>query len=227
MRFHLAKSSRNAKTGPIPVSTSSATTCPDSCPFKRNGCYADGGPLATHWRAVTEGKRGTAWPEFIAAVEALPKGQLWRHNQAGDLPGDGDKIDTLALVQLVDANARGRKRGFTFTHKPMNVTGNASSVAHANASGFTVNLSANNPAHADQLAALGVGPVVVVLPADQTRARKTPAGRPIAVCPAVLSDDVSCATCGLCALPNRKAIVGFPAHGTSKRKASVIAQGEC
>ena len=84
MRFHLAKSSRNAKTGPIPVSTSSATTCPDSCPFKRNGCYAEGGPLAMHWRAITEGKRGTAWPEFIAAVEALPKGQLWRHNQAGD-----------------------------------------------------------------------------------------------------------------------------------------------
>ena len=34
---------------------------------------------------------------------------------------------------------------------------------------------------------------------------------------------VTCKTCGLCAIANRKAIIGFPAHGPSKRKASAIA----
>jgi hypothetical protein len=57
--FHLTLKSRNVKTGPIPVSTSTRKTCPDSCPFKNNGCYAESGPLAIHWKAVTQGKRLT------------------------------------------------------------------------------------------------------------------------------------------------------------------------
>lgn len=76
---------------------------------------------------------------------------------------------------------------------------------------------------ADQLAALNIAPVVVVLSADQTAATVTPQGRKVAICPATISDNVTCATCGLCALVNRKAIIGFPAHGASKRKASAVA----
>ena len=37
---HLTLKSRNAKVGPIPVSTSSAATCRDMCPLKAKGCYA-------------------------------------------------------------------------------------------------------------------------------------------------------------------------------------------
>jgi hypothetical protein len=40
--------SRNAKTGPIPVSTTTRETCPDVCPFRKDnegGCYAEGGPI--------------------------------------------------------------------------------------------------------------------------------------------------------------------------------------
>jgi hypothetical protein len=96
-------------------------------------------------------------------------------------------------------------------------------VAYANAAGFTVNLSANNLAHADDLADLGIAPVVTVLPADATDNTVTPKGRKVVICPATIRDDVSCATCGLCARL-RDAIVGFPAHGASKRKAEAIAK---
>jgi len=219
MTYALTFVSRNAKTGPIPVSTSTAKTCPDACPLKKAGCYADGGPLAIVWRKVTEGL-GLSWDEFAGKVKALPKGTLWRHNQAGDLAGHADTIDGDMLRQLVAVN-RG-KRGFTYTHKPM-TPDNAESVAYANANGFTVNLSANNPAHADTLADMGIAPVVTILPADQMTATKTPKGRTIAICPAVLSDSVTCASCGLCQIASRKAIIGFPAHGSSKRKASAIA----
>jgi hypothetical protein len=58
MNVHLTLVSSNAKTGPIPVSTSSAVTCSDACPFKKDGCYADSGPLALHWSKVTSGQRG-------------------------------------------------------------------------------------------------------------------------------------------------------------------------
>ena len=217
--------SRNAKTGPIPVTTTSEETCPDSCPLKSHGCYAESGPLALFWRKVTERKAGMAWQQAMAEIRKLPKGTLWRHNQAGDLPGTGDAIDKGAMMELIAAN-RGR-RGFTYTHKPA-VAGsqNAYLVAVANQSGFAVNLSADNLSEADQLADLGIAPVVCVLPSDQVTAVKTPAGRQVAICPATISDDVNCASCGLCAMIDRKAIIGFPAHGTSKRKATQIAKGE-
>jgi hypothetical protein len=219
-QIQFTRASRNAKTGPIPVTTTSEESCPHACPLKGNGCYAEGGPLAILWRKVTERKAGLAWEAAMSEIAALPKGTLWRHNQAGDLPGTGDDIDTAALAELVKAN-RG-KHGFTYTHKPVS-GGNAGAIAAANAMGFTVNLSANNLAHADELAASGAGPVVVVLSADQTSATVTPAGRRVAICPATISDKVTCATCGLCARADRKAIIGFPAHGASKRKASAIA----
>lgn len=221
---NLTRKSRNAKTGPIPVSTTSSNTCSDNCPFKRdangvNGCYADGGPLAILWRKVSDGF-GLSWDEFCQQIEALPEGQLWRHNQAGDLPGDGDEIDMLALFELTEANKG--KRGFTYTHKPMTID-NKNAVERANSEGFTINLSANNPAHADTLADLSIAPVVTVLPADQVENSTTPQGRKIVVCPAVTRDDVSCATCQLCAKVNRSTIIGFPAHGASKRKAEAVA----
>jgi hypothetical protein len=218
--IQVTRKSRNSKTGDIPVTTTSEETCPHACPLKANGCYAEAGPLAILWRKVTAHKMGMAWDAAMAEIAALPQGTLWRHNQAGDLPGIGDDIDVVALAALVKAN-RG-KRGFTYTHKPLS-GGNGGAIAAANAMGFTVNLSANNLAHADELAASNVGPVVVVLPADATRATVTPEGRKVAICPATISDNVTCKTCGLCAIANRKAIVGFPAHGASKRKASAIA----
>ena len=221
-RVALTSRSTNSKTGTIPVSTTTATTCPDACPFKSAGCYADGGPLAIHWRKVTNGERGYDWAGFVEAVAKLPEGQLWRHNQAGDLPGDGDHIDLFALQALVVANAG--KRGFTYTHYPM-TPANRAAVAASNANGFTVNLSGNNLAHADELATLGVGPVTVVLDADTTEhTLATPSGRKVVVCPATYRDDVSCATCQLCQR-QRETIVGFPAHGASKRKASTVAKG--
>jgi hypothetical protein len=149
---------------------------------------------------------------FVASIAALPNGTLWRHNQAGDLPGDGATVDPAALGDIVAANIG--KRGFTYTHYR-----DAQSLAwvkHANEWGFTVNLSANDLPDADMLADTGAGPVVVVLSSDATANTVTPAGRRVVVCPATQRDDVSCATCQLCQR-QRDTIVGFPAHGTHKR----------
>lgn len=146
-------------------------------------------------------------------------------NQAGDLPGTGDTLDTIALGQLVAANKYHGLKGFTYTHKPLDTPHERNAIRLANESGFTVNLSGNNLAHADELADMGIAPVTVVLPADQLTNTQTPKGRKVVICPAVTRDNVSCATCGLCAIAKRDSIVGFPAHGTAKRKASQIANG--
>ena len=203
--------SANAKTGPIPVSTTEQASCPEDCTMKKE-CYAKSGPLALHWAAVSAGTRGTSWGQFCDTVAAMPAGQLWRHNQAGDLPVAGGTVDAVKLGQLVAANAG--RRGFTYSHHR-----DAASIAwirHANAWGFTVNLSANDLQDADALADHAAGPVVVVLPSTQNQNTTTPAGRPVVICPATQRGDVSCATCQLCQR-QRAAIVGFPAHGTRKR----------
>ena len=221
MNFHLTLKSSNVKTGPIPVSTSSAATCPPTCPFNNSqGCYAGSGPLALHWKKITDGTRGAQFAEFLDKIQALPLGQLWRHNQAGDLPGNGIEIDGAALGDLVKVNFN--KRGFTYTHYDPSINDNAKYIKGANQFGFTINLSANTPAHADELANLNIAPVVTVLPANQTENTLTPAGRKIVVCPATIREDVSCSTCKLCAVSNREVIIGFPVHGTQKKRAARV-----
>lgn len=228
---HITPTSANEKTGPILVTTTSAITCPDACPFKRTadgvqGCYADGGPLAMHWQKVSRGKRGQPWPDALAtlAVELKRKGKgaTWRHNQAGDLPGLGDAIDAGAIAALVKVNADASARGFTYTHKPLvgspHADANLDAVLAANAGGFTVNASANTLAHADTLAALGV-PVCVVVEHDAPATMATPEGRKVVVCPAQQKDNVTCATCRLCSRSARSVIVAFRVHGASHRRA--------
>jgi hypothetical protein len=221
----LTLKSRNVKTGPIPVSTTTRTTCPDTCPFKNNGCYAESGPLAIHWKKVTQGKGNNVLnlSEFFAKIRELPEGQTWRHNQAGDLFGEGESIDHGAMMGLVSANMG--RNGFTYTHKPLTGKGDKSLVMYATQNGFTINLSGNDLAHADTLADYNIAPVTVVLPHDVTgnQTLRTPKGRKVVICPATYRDDISCASCKLCAKPYRDSIVGFPAHGTSKKKASAIA----
>ena len=70
------------------------------------------------------------------------------------------------LQELVAANAG--KHVIAFTHKPVLgddpvAVENRRLIAMAVEAGFTVNLSADNPAHADRLAELGIAPVVTVL----------------------------------------------------------------
>lgn len=216
MNYHLTLKSGNAKTGPIPVSITSKESCPTSCAFFAAGCYAKSGHLNMHWTKVTTGKNPHVldFDSFISAIAALPAGQVWRHNQAGDLPGINESIDTAALQSLTRANHG--KRGFTYTHKPMTPE-NAMAVRCANRDGFTVNLSANNLAHADELKALNIAPVVVVVPSDHKPLTFTPAGHRVVVCPAQQKDHVTCATCKLCSL-QRDVIVAFRAHGQQKKK---------
>lgn len=217
-----SKRSGNEKTGPIPVSMSERATCPDHCSFKGidengklRGCYAEGWPMRTHWDKVAE--RGVTWTEFCELVRALPEGQLWRHNQAGDLPGENNELDGAALAELVLANTG--RRGFTYTHKPRN----REALAMANRNGFTINVSCDSLEQVDTTIGKG-SPVVVVLPMlekgeVESKVTYTPGGNRVVTCPAQWRE-TSCAECGLCAVSDRSYAIGFRAHGIAKRRTS-------
>lgn len=214
MNFYLNMASGNKKTGTMPVSTSHAGTCPSTCPMREKGCYAKAGPLAIHWRKVTSGERGTDWKGFLAQVQKIPKGTLWRMNQAGDLVGANNIIDRVALMELVKASKKAR--AYSYTHYPLTEE-NIETLKMANDSGFTVNVSTNRIQEVDKAMETGL-PVVTVLPVGTTgRVHATEGGNKVLVCPATLGREITCQECGLCQKRDRSFAIGFIAHGIGKK----------
>ena len=227
MRFHFAAISSNRKVGPLPVVTASADTCPDSCGLKGAGCYAEGGHVGMFWKKLSTGKiPGIDFKELLKKIRALPRHQLWRYAQAGDLPPDREDV-----LELAKAN-QGRQ-AIAYTHGR-----DFETYKEAAKLGFNINISTDSPEEADEMMQHGL-PVVTVLPSFYEREKgedlrdyrerlggslslQTPQGNRIAICPATYMDDVTCSTCGVCASPRAgNAIVGFPSHGVRKKAIDV------
>jgi hypothetical protein len=216
-KYHITLKSSNRKTGNLIVVTSSNDTCPDACPFKSKGCYALGGPLRLHWDKISKGERGFSFKTLLSKLKDLPKDSKVRLWQAGDMPGKGNTINleqVKKLISVIDYVT------FGYTHKPLDVGNNKEAIKLCNDNGVTINLSANNLQHADELYDAGIGPVAVTLLSSCTKSLCTPKGRKIKICPAALNKEVHCNSCGgdnpLCSRANRDYIIGFPAHGNGK-----------
>lgn len=225
MWVSLTAKSGNRKVGSIPVSTTETASCPSSCPMKDTDCYARFGPLGMHWRKVKEGERGDNWSAFCKRVGKFLAGQLWRHNQAGDLPKDAmlsdstDRLDANKCREL--SNASRHTKGWTYTHYDVTDSHNRETVkAMNNVPGMTVNLSADSLDEAAELFSLGIGPVCVTLPADSPLRGNKVNGIQIVVCPAQTQDAMACEQCQLCQVKERKSIVGFLAHGIAAKRLS-------
>ncbi len=217
IRVKFTEVSRNSKIGPIPVTTTERSSCPPSCSFYSAGCYAEHGPISWQWKKMSN---ALDWGDFCDTIAALPKGSLWRHNQAGDLPGQGEALDTGLLAALVKAN-RGR-RGFTYTHKAP-----APAMKEATDAGFTINLSADSMKEADQKASLELGPVVVIVAEDSPNSGVTPEGRKWLVCPEQTGAVKNCQICQACAVGKRKTIIAFRAHGVRKNMVNKRINSRC
>ena len=224
--FYTINMKGNSKTA-IPTTTSSKTTCPNTCPLKEKGCYAKYSFLGKHWENVTNGtaKNSMEFGELLQTIKALPDGQLWRHNQAGDLPHVDGKIVATKAYKLAQANKG--KKGFTYTHHDVEGDwkhANSKIIKDLNEMGFTVNLSANDLDQADSYVDKGIAPVVSLIPMDSEKVSYTPKGRKVIACPAE-KEKITCKQCKLCSDSKRDYVIGFRAHGTAKKHVNLIAKG--
>jgi hypothetical protein len=154
-------------------------------------------------------------------VSKLERGQLWRHNQAGDLgytkdANNRELIRLDLLKSLVDANNASGAKGYTYTHHKLDYLHNLEAVKYANRNGFTVNSSCESMQQADVAVAQGI-PAVVVVDNSKDTPTHTPDGHRVVVCPAQ-TRDTNCKDCGLCAQSKRTCVVAFLAHGNKSKK---------
>ena len=221
MNYQFVKQSSNKKIGAMPCTNSHRNTCPPSCPLIENGCYAHAGfHTRLNWDKLTRGERGDTWTALMNSISALPVNTLWRHNVSGDLPGDRDTISKSAVNDLVDANQG--KRGFTYTHYPMD-RHNSALIRKANKNGFTINASANNLNQASQYHKRGL-PTVTIISENEHGAewRKIERGdMSVIQCPAEYKK-TDCKACKLCSHATRKTVVGFTVHGSQKQRAENV-----
>lgn len=219
MKFKFTAKSSNTKTGPIPVTMTERASCPDTCTLKKNGCYADNFPLSLHWDRVES--TGIEESKLLDKISALPNGQLWRHNVAGDLPSLAGLVDSNAFIRLIEAAKH--TKPIIYTHHKL-YPHNQKLFANARAQGVVINASCEDIGTAYSAIKAGIN-AVCIMPIDAKPVTKlvNPDNHDelvrVVICPAQQKDSVTCASCGLCARDrvNAGVIVGFIPHGAKAK----------
>lgn len=208
---HLVAQSSNSKTGPMPVSYRGKDTCPTSCPFLGNGCYGDGRlfALAHKFRQSLTLDRAR---EILAKRKA--NARYLRDRVVGDILTPDGKVDWqyLTAISLLGRHASLTVFGYTHAWRLLRKR----DVARLAKLGYVMNASCETPRQVSQAISLGMPAVIT----SGTIAESTMIdGRRVITCPAQTRDDVTCATCGLCAKTDRKVIIRFIPHGPSRKRA--------
>lgn len=217
MALKVSMRSANRKTGPIPVTARTGSTCPASCPLVNpetlepgDGCYGHG-RIAYHARRLGTQERAV----LKQIAREAPLGGLVRHHEVGDVMRDG-RPDTRYLAQLAQLAAdRPDLRHILYTH--------AWRELDASALPFTMNASCETREEIEDASARGFLPVVIVQDHADELIGSYVDGRKVIVCPADTDERVTCSACGLCAKADtpkhRRAVVAFPAHGPTRKAA--------
>jgi hypothetical protein len=191
-------------------------TCPRTCPYLGNGCYAEGGNVALHQRVASADRRAALVGAAVVMVWAARTDRTARLHVSGDMMGPDGKVDHTYVHGLTDIartvrELRGGDRpvAWTYTHATSGPW-----VELLREAGVAVRLSDRG----------GEWGAVVVADREGARLRRGTRDargrfqRPerTAVCPAQLGD-TDCASCKLC-WSRPDVTIAFLAHGNGARK---------
>lgn len=218
---HLVADSGTSKTGRMPVTYRTSDSCPTTCPFLpkslggNGGCYGTGRIFGIAAKYVATLSVDAA----LAKLKRMPKGsRFMRDRVVGDLVTPAGEFD-MPYVKVIAhvANTAGLKV-YGYTHAWPIMT--AADVADVAESGYVLNASCETESDVKRAVSLGMP---TVLAGDSWIDGEMIGGRRIVTCPAQTRDDVNCASCGLCAKPDRACTVRFLLHGPKNQAAASIA----
>lgn len=214
--LQITAKSGNTKTGPMPTTMRPESTCPSTCPFlpsgEIGGCYGTGRIMAM---ADTLSGYMTEDQAVAKASKGKAKDARWmRDRVVGDIVTADGAIDHAYVRFIARVAKRLDLKPFGYTHAMDRIT--RADVRKINATGYVLNASTETAEGAARAVSLGMPTTIAN---DDIPEGTIIAGKRVVTCPAQTRDGVSCATCGLCAKPQRAAIVRFRIHGTAARKA--------
>lgn len=204
--------SANRKIGPVSTTYASQASCPKSCPFFNNGCYAEGGLVGIHTAKLNKATTAGTRPIDVARAEAAAIGTLsgtrpMRLHIVGDCR---TVMATLTVAKAVrEYIAKAGQKVWTYTHAWRKVPRIAWD-------GVSVLASCENTTDAKKAMKRGYAAAIVVDHHESDKAYKVD-GLTVIPCPEQTGKAASCADCRLCwndtALRNRSAVIAFAAHG--------------
>lgn len=206
--YNFIPKTANAKTGQCAALYTSRDTCPSTCPLRGNGCYAENGPIGLAWnRAVKD------LDSVLQGISAMPEGAKLRLFPAGDMPGEGDKLDVGAMTQILEACVEKGMTVWGYTHKDTWIE----FLLWANSlPGVTIAVSCTTPEEADIYRDMGLPTTIPV--ADLSCIPEL--GDEFIPCQHAVSGK-PCIECNLCMSPHGKTVC-FPVHGACKGKAKKV-----
>lgn len=228
----------NAKTGNIIQSYSHRATCPNRCPLKGNGCYADSYHTSRQWdrcgdegdkRYIRNGRDLTLDLMSAVALHAKKgdKDVLFRHNVAGDIafPNsnmiDGERLSTIVeACNKVASIAEVNLMGYTYTHCILSMQ-NVKKAREAQDKGFTVNFSCETVEEVKEVKLMDCNAVVTSINPQETVKSLKAEGLKALQCPAQTIEGMDCKKCKLCAR-DRDAVIVFEVHGNGSKKAKKV-----
>lgn len=216
--------SGNSKVGDVAATYAPIRqTCPESCPLRDNGCYAQSGNVSFSVRRLereTEGMNG----DTVAVLEGDEIADLARRAPLGHalrIHVSGDATSDFRAQQLARGAQVWKGPVWSYTHAWRDV---------ARASWGRVSVLASCETLDDVARARGKGYaaalVVASHPADG-RAYRAPNGVKVIPCPSQ-TRDVLCTECRLCwndaNLREQNACIAFAVHGATKKRALTVIQ---
>lgn len=205
--------SDNRKTGRVSATYVSQASCPKTCAFRNNGCYAEMGMVGIHSRRLNKSTESNIMS--IAKEEAgLIKKASGKYNLRLHVVGDADS-DVCAYILSDAADVymeKNKKKVWTYTH---NRTTKRESWGN-----ISVLRSCETVRQAETANQAGFAAAMVV--ADFKKNTAYPIGRGLVgiPCPAQTKENVTCESCQLCMnadrLQKNKRVILFSAHGSRK-----------
>lgn len=207
------ETSSNAKVGRVSATYVAQESCPNSCAFKGNGCYAESGAAAFTTRRLN---RASALldltPEIIAtheaeAIRALTGKLPLRVHVVGDCITD--EAARIVSGAMLEHSAKHGQFAWTYTHAWRDV--DASSWQ-----GASVLASCETASDVRDASARGYATAIVVDEHPSNKVYELDGVR-VLPCPQEANPDaVTCASCGLCSraetLRDKALTIGFAAH---------------